>query len=166
MDKEVYSILSEHARDQGISINSLLNSIAKRHLTWERFAGDIGFIPITKRTLKKIFRELEDEKISTIAVDVGGVVPRELAFFTYGKMDFENLIKILEINGTRFGSVRHITNNNHHSLIIHHGIGEKFSKFLAETHKVLADELSFKITVTNLDMNMICFDIEDPKKIS
>ena len=164
IDKEVYDLLSDDAKAKGISINSLVNSIAKRHLTWERFADEIGFIPITKRTIKKIFRQLDDQTINKIAKDVGGTVPRELIYLTYDKMDFENLMKVIEINGTRFGKVKHTESDHIHNINIHHGICENFSKFLAATHQALADDLSLKMTVNNLDNSMVCLEIESPRK--
>ena len=163
MNKEVYDILADHAKDQGLSLNSLINSITKRHLTWERFADEIGFVPITRRTLKKIFRELDEDAVNRLADDVGGTVPRELLYLSYGKMSFENLIKIIEINGTRFGKVRHVVNNSIHSINIHHGINEKFSKFLALTLKAFANDFSLKLDVSNIDRNMVCLEIEQIK---
>ncbi len=160
IDKEVYDLLVEQAQSQGISLNSLVNSITKRHLTWERFGDEIGFIPITRRTLKKIFRHLEKPNIEKIAEEMGGVVPRELTFLTYGNMDFEKLMNILEVNATRFGKVKHFVEGNKHNLNIHHGICKNFSMFLAFTHKKMCEDLSLKFSLNNLDSNMVCLEIE------
>ena len=163
IDKIVYDQLVEDATKKGISINSLMNSIAKHHITWKRYADEIGFVPITKRMLGKIFKYLDEEDMEKIAKDLGGTVPKELLFLTYDKMNFDNLMQILEINALRFGVVKHTELDGVHSLNIHHGISENFSHFLASAHKSLADDLSLKLTITNSDKNMLCFDIEDPK---
>jgi len=163
IDKIVYDQLVEDAAKKGISINSLMNSIAKHHITWKRYADEIGFVPITKRMLGKIFKYLDEEDMEKIAKDLGGTVPKELLFLTYDKMNFDNLMQILEINALRFGVVKHTESEGIHSLNIHHGISENFSHFLASAHKSLANDLSLKLTITNSDKNMLCFDIEDPK---
>lgn len=163
IDKIVYDQLVEDAAKKGISLNSLVNSIAKHHITWKRHADEIGFVPITKRMLGKIFKYLDKRDIEKIAKDLGGTVPKELLFLTYEKMNFENLMQILEINAMRFGVVKHVENYCKHSLNIHHGISENFSHFLASAHQSLADDLSLKFTVTNADKNMLCFEIEEPK---
>ena len=163
IDKIVYDQLVEDAAKKGISINSLMNSIAKHHITWKRYADEIGFVPITKRMLGKIFKYLDEEDMEKIAKDLGGTVPKELLFLTYDKMNFDNLMQILEINALRFGVVKHSELDGVHSLNIHHGISENFSHFLASAHKSLANDLSLKLTITNSDKNMLCFDIEDPK---
>ncbi len=160
INKDVYNLLLEQAQDQGISLNSLVNSITKRHLTWERFGEEIGFIPITRRTIKKIFRHLKKSNIEKIANEMGGVVPRELTFLTYGNMDFEKLMNILEVNASRFGKVKHFVEGNKHNLNIHHGICKNFSMFLAFTHKKMCEDLSLKFSLNNLDSNMVCLEIE------
>jgi len=163
IDKIVYDQLVEDAAKKGISINSLMNSIAKHHITWKRYADEIGFVPITKRMLGKIFKNLDYESIEKIGKDLGGTVPKELLFLTYDKMSFDNLMQILEINALRFGVVNHSERDGTHSLNIHHGISEEFSHFLSSAHQALADDLSLKINITNSDKNMVCFEINDPK---
>ena len=163
IDKIVYDQLVEDAAKKGISLNSLVNSIAKHHITWKRYADEIGFVPITKRMLGKIFKYLDQKDIEKIAKDLGGTVPKELLFLTYDKMNFENMMQILEINALRFGIIKHTSNDGIHSLNIHHGISENFSHFLASAHKSLAEDLSLKLNITNEDKNMLCFEIEEPK---
>ena len=164
IDKNVYEQLLEDASKKEISLNSLVGNIAKHHITWKRYADEIGFVPITKRMLGKIFKYLDNEDIEKIAKDLGGTVPKELLFLTFDKMNFENLMQILEINATRFGVVKHFENEGVHTLNIHHGISKKFSHFLASAHKAMADDLSLKLTVTNTDKNMLCIEIEDPNQ--
>ena len=162
LDQDIYDAIVEDASKKGISINSMINNIAKHHVTWKRYADEIGFVPVTKRMLGKIFHHLDDDKITQVAKEIGGTVPRELLFLNYDDMNFENLMNILEINANRFGSVKHVKGNPSHLLNIHHGVNEKFSKFLAESHQTLADELSFKLDITNIDTNTVCMKFYDP----
>lgn len=162
IDKNFYDELVSEAEKKGISLNSLVNSVIKHHVTWKRFADEIGFIPVTKRLVGKIFKHLDDESIKQIASEMGGTVPRELLFLTYDRMDFENLMQILEINSLRFGIVKHTELNGIHKFNIHHGISENFSKFLAYSHIRLADDAELKVNLTNLDRNMICLEFEQP----
>ncbi len=163
IEKKIYDELVEDAKTKGISLNSLMSSITKHHVTWKRYADEIGFVPITKRMIGKIFKGLDEESIERIAFDLGGTVPRELLFLTYDEMEFENFMQILEINALRFGAVKHTRENGVHVLNIHHGINKNFSHFLACAHQRMADDLSLKMTLTNSDNNMICMHIEEPK---
>jgi hypothetical protein len=162
LDTNAYIELVHDAETKGISVNSLINSIIKRHLLWDRFAEEMGLIPLTKRTLKKIFRTMDDETIKKIAKEVGGTVPQELIYLSYDTFDFPNLMKMIEISDSRFGKVKAHTKNNTHSINILHGVCENFSKFLAETHQALADNLDLKFTIEHSDNNMICMGFEKP----
>jgi len=139
-----------------------MSSIAKHHITWKRHADEIGFVPITKRMLGKIFKHLDKKSIEKIADDLGGTVPKELLFLTYDKMDFENFMNILEINALRFGFVNHNIKDGQHSLNIHHGINDNFSHFLACAHQKMADDLSLKMNIINSDKNLLCITIHHP----
>ena len=162
IEKPIYDELIADAKKRGISLNSLISSIAKHHITWKRYADEIGFVPITKRMIGKIFKNLDEKTIEKIANDLGGTVPRELLFMTYDKMDFENFMQILEINALRFGVVKHTQNDGSHVLNIHHGINDNFSRFLAHAHQRMAEDLDFKVEITNSDKSMICMNIQKP----
>ena len=162
MDKEIYNSLANDAKSEGISINSLINRIIKRHLLWDRFAEEMGLVPLTKRTLKKIFKTMDEQSIKKIAHDVGGTVPQELIYLSYDKFDFANLMKMIEISDSRFGTVKYNINDSIHNINILHGVSINFSKFLAETHQALADNLSLRFSVEHIDNNMICMEFEKP----
>ena len=163
IEKTVYDELFNEAKKKGISLNSLMSSIARHHITWKRYADEIGFVPVTKRMLGKIFKNLDKETIESLAYELGGTVPKELLFLVYDEMEFENFMQILEINSLRFGSVKHSKEMDVHTLNIHHGINDNFSYFLACAHKKMAEDLSLKIIVTNVDKNMVCMKIEEPQ---
>ncbi len=141
----------------------MIASITKHHITWKRYADEIGFVQITKRMLGKIFKYLDEESIKRIAKDLWGAVPKEFLFLTYDKINFKNLMQILEINALRLGNVKHAENNGKHLLNIHHGISESFSHFLASAHQAMADDLELKLAITNKDKNTLCMEIENPK---
>ncbi len=162
IDKEMYHSIVNDAESKGISTNSLINSIIKRHLLWDRFAEEMGLIPLTKRTLKKIFRTMDEKTIKKIAQEVGGTVPQELIYLSYDKFDFDNLMRMIEISDSRFGTVKYNIDNSIHSINILHGVSENFSKFLAETHQALADNLSLRFSVEHIDNNMVCMEFEKP----
>jgi hypothetical protein len=122
----------------------------------------MGLVPLTKRTLKKIFRTMDDETIKKIAHDVGGTVPQELIYLSSDRFDFQNLMKMIEISDSRFGTVKYTANESTYNINILHGVCENFSKFLAETHQALAEHLSLKFTIEHLDNSMVCIEFQKP----
>ena len=161
LDKAVYNLLVSDAQKRGISINSLVNNIAKKYISWERHADDIGFVPLTKRAVQKIFTELDDDKIKAIATDVGSTVPRDLLMLNFNKITFANILILLETWDERFGKVRHEVADSTHYFTVYHEINEKFSKYIACVHQAMADDLSFKIDITNVTFNAVSFSIRE-----
>ena len=163
IEKAIYDELVSDAKKKGISLNSLVSSIAKYHISWLRFAEQIGFIPISKRMIGKIFKNLDKKTIEIMANELGGTPTRELFFMMYNELEFENLMQVMEINALRFGSVKHSKENGYHILNIHHGINDNFSHFLACSHQKASEELGLKLFITNSDKKMICMKIETPQ---
>jgi len=78
-------------------------------------------------------------------------------------MNFNNLIQAIVSSASRFGTVKHKIIDSKHIICIHHEVCINFSKFLSFTHISLANELSLKLHITNIDKNMICMEIEETK---
>jgi len=89
LDKTLYELLQSDSRKKGISLNSLINSIANRYISWERYAAEVGFVPLAKETVRLIFDSLEEKKMLKIAEHLGRTVPKELILLMFSKIDFE-----------------------------------------------------------------------------
>jgi len=85
-------------------------------------------------------------------------------YLSDNSVNFENMMRALEISGKRFGAVKHTSLQGIHNININHGMGENFSKFIASVHKKLADDLSYKFELANIDKNMVCMHISESKK--
>lgn len=162
LNKEVFSVLEDEASDKNISVNSLVNNILGKYVSLDRHAKDIELISLTKRSVTRIFSGMNDKDVQQLAEEVGGVVHRELVFLKFNEMTFDNLIYVLVINATRYGSVKHTSTDSKHSICIHHGTCMEFSKFLSSVHYMMAQHLSVKISITNTDQNTVCMELFEP----
>jgi hypothetical protein len=145
---EIFSVLEKEALSKNISINSLVNNILGKYVSLERHANDIELITLTKRAITSIFNGMDDKSINAIAIECGGVVHRELVFLKFDQMTFDNLMQVIVVNATRYGTVKHNSENSKHSICIHHGACIEFSIFLSRIHEIMAQHLSIKITIT------------------
>lgn len=161
LDKTIFELLQEDSKTRGISLNSLVNKIMKRYISWERYADQIGFIPLAKETVRLIFEALDEKKIQAIAKASGKTVPRDLIILMFNKIDFSSTISFMEITCARFGTVQHRVEGDTHELTIHHGVSKKFSNFMAEGTKAMAEELGFKITIKSADTNLVSMAIQE-----
>jgi len=163
IEKLIYTKLSQEAINKGISVNSLVSSIFRHHITWQKFSDELGLVPMTKPLLKIIFEQLDEKTIELIAQEFGGVVPKGLLYLSGNSMNFENMMEALEINAKRFGLVKHTTQDGVHDFNIHHGISRNFSQFLGVVHQKLAEDLPYKLEICNLDKNMLCMQFSEAK---
>ncbi len=135
--------------------------MAKKFTNWEIHSSDIELVSLSKEARERIFNALDDQTIQKVAKKIGGDVIRELVFLAHNEMTFDNLIQAILLNSTRFGTVKHEIIGSKHIINIHHGICLNFSKFLFNTHLALANNLSLKLHITNIDKNMICMEISE-----
>jgi len=159
---ETFSILENEAKTNGLSLNSLINSVLNKYVSLERHSKDIKLISLTQRAIKKIFDNMDEKDIKELSVEVGGIVHRELVFLKYGQMTFDNLMNVIEINSSRFGSINHTIDENLHKFCIHHDAGINFSKFISLIHEIMSSKLSLKCKITNCDQNTVCLEISEP----
>ena len=159
---DIFSVLEKEALSQNISMNSLINSVLGRYVSFDRHAKDLELISLTKRAVKKIFSKMNEIDIEQLASEVGGVIHKELVFLKFNELTFDNLMHVLVVNATRYGSVKYNFENSKHHICIHHSVCGEFSKFLALVHEITANQLSIKITITNIDQNTVCFEIDEP----
>jgi len=163
IEKDTYEILSKSADEKGISLNSLVNSMAKKFVIWDIHSSDIHLVPLSKEVLEKIFGKLDDQTLKQIAKNIGGFVTKELIFLSLDEMNSNNLIQAIVSSASRFGTVKHKIIDSKHIICIHHEVSINFSKFLSYTHIALANELSLKLNISNIDKNCICMEIEETK---
>jgi|CXWL01.1.fsa_nt_gi hypothetical protein len=163
IEKLIYAKLFLEAKQQGISVNSLVSSIFRHHITWQKFSDELGLVPMTKSLLEIIFEQLDDKTIESMVKKCGLVIPKGLLYLSGNSMNFENMMEALEINAKRFGLVKHTNQDGVHNFNIHHGISRNFSQFLGAVHQKLADDLSYKLEICNLDKNMLCMHFSEPK---
>ena len=162
LNKEMFAVLEEEALSKNISVNSLVNNILGKYVSLDRHAQDIELISLTKRAVTNIFNGMDEEKLKKLSIEVGGVVHRELVFLKFNEMTFDNLMYVLVINATRYGSVKHNSKDSKHHICIHHGTCMEFSNFLSLTHEIMAEHLSIQMSSTNIDQNTICMEFYEP----
>ena len=160
LDKTLYDLLQGDAKKKGISLNSLINSIVKGYASWERYAAEIGFIPLAKETVRLMFENLDDKKLQKIAQLLGRTIPKELILLMFNKIDFDSIVSFIELTSARYGMVQHNNSGDNHEMIVYHDVNEKFSKFLGEVLKAMAEELSFKSEVLDAGAKILHVRIE------
>jgi hypothetical protein len=136
-----------------------MNSIAKRYVSWEKFAIEVGYVPLAKETVKLIFEKLDKTDIKEIAHTIGSTIPREFLMLTFGNTGFANVLLMLEIWSSRYGNVKHDINSNAHTFSLLHGINSNFSLFYCSLLEAMAKDLTFSSQIISTNSNLVSFNI-------
>ncbi len=161
LDKTLYDLVRKDAKAKEVSINSLINIIIKRYMSWERYALELGFIPLATDTVRMIFEDLDQKQIQRIGRQLGSTIPRELILLMFGNTNFNNVMSFMEITLSRYGAVKHTINDNTHEFVLRHDVNKKFSYFLCEVGKAMAGNLSLRFKVLNEDSRILSVRIQE-----
>ena len=162
IDSELYDRLKNESNKKGITLNSLVTSTIQKHMAWDIFAKELGFMSLSKRTVKQFCEQISEEKIKEIAKDSGFGIMKELILLMFGKIDFQTIIDVIKIRASLHGMVNHrIDSNEVHIITIHHGISQKFSHFLAEIFKTTADEYNIIFRILNSQPKILSFSLQE-----
>jgi len=162
IDSELYEKLKNECDKKTISINSLVTSTIQKHLAWDVFANELGFASISKKTVRQLFEQISEEKLKEIAKDSGFGIMKELLLLMFGRIDFMTIVEIIKIRASLQGMVNHrVTSNEGHVITIHHGISQKFSYFLEEIFRTIAEEYNIIFRVSNSQPKILSFSLQE-----
>lgn len=165
LDGTLHKLLLKDAEESGVSLNSLFNSIMRRYISWEKYANVVGFVPLATDTVRLIFDDMSEKTMRKIAKQVGRTIPRQLILLMFNKIDFNSVLSFLEITFSRYGMVQHTIRGSAHDFILYHNVNKRFSQFLAEVGKIMAEDLSIKLDVTSVDSRILSIRIEENREV-
>ena len=150
LDKSCLERLQNEAKNQNITLTQLLYDIIRQYLDWYSVSPKSGVIPMHKKIITALVERLDDKTLSHIANDIA-------------KNEFKNIILIFKNEFTldawleSFDSWLKITGfpykheyaNEHHTIVVHHEMGQKFSEFekelLGEVFEMFNVKVDFEV---------------------
>lgn len=139
----------QDARSKGTNVNSLITLIIEKYAEWDRFTERFGFTSLTNDTLKSILDTTDDEKLATVARELGARVPTDVMAFWFQKTDLSSFLSYVSLV-TKFGGFGEAeikTNEVDYVISIHHSLGKKWSLYLTN-FLVEAAQSALKINPT------------------
>jgi len=129
IDNETHPLLEEEARQKQVSVNVLLNQIAREHFIRKKFEK-IGCVQITKDILREVFDLADESQLIKRAEKLGSAHAAEYIQFLYRDVNKSNAIKFLDLLFGRFQGFQHEIHGSTHSFSILHDLNEKYSIFV------------------------------------
>ena len=121
--------LETEAMERKISQNVLVRQILEKYINWDRFAENVGMIPIPKDILKTLGGEMDGDSINKI-IDVIIPLVKDWVMFMKGNYDLKRAIEAFEdyMKASGMTSDHRIEGEIHH-FIVQHNLGMKWSLF-------------------------------------
>lgn len=125
--------LRAEAENVEVSLNTLVNQVFDRYMSWERHSSKVGLIPVTRPFLREAIQNIPDEKIKQIARNASKDALKELILITKGTFNLDSFIAVFnEWLRASLITHRYEYDGDGHDYVIHHELGEKWSLYLSE----------------------------------
>ena len=133
VSEEIDKLLQEDARAKRTSVNALVSAMMTRYAEWDRYTDRFGVISLSTDLFRAIIDASSEKELIRIAEELGARLPREMMLFWYRKFNLDSFLRYIASNAryARLGEYELENNEGDYALSIHHGFGEKWSKFLS-----------------------------------
>lgn len=138
IDEDILNELYDEADIDSISLNSLVNSVLKRYVEWNKFDDKASMIPVASPVLKDLFNSLSKDKVINLAKDKAKDAIYNVILFMNGNVDLDTLISWYVQRMKHCSEISEKNEDNGTSKIIFkHELGENWSLY----HKVILESI-------------------------
>lgn len=143
VDQEDLEAVEKIAIQNAISTSALLRQIVKSYIEWERFAPNIGIVPIQKEKLAGFFEVVGDDALAEIAVKAADRFMDKLLILT-GKGTLDSFLHIARITLKKSGfSISESVEDGELQWVVRHGMGRKCSIFYSTYNQRIVKNLGY-----------------------
>lgn len=161
LDKDILDKLRKEAKEKQVSLNVLVGQIALQHLDWHAYASKAGFLAVTRGTVQKMLEKITEKD----AIEIGEYVAKNESkeFITMLRNDYSvtSALQVLDTWLKIVGySYRHEIRGLEHSYIIQHEMGKKWSLYLKELFRLIAEAFGLPRVDFDVNENMLSFKVD------
>ncbi|HSB57524.1 MAG TPA: hypothetical protein VLD38_06940 [Nitrosopumilaceae archaeon] len=128
LDKQVMDKLRSQSKNDGISLNSLVNQLLSHCLDWDVVSAKAGWFPIPKYSFISLLDKLDEKTISEVGEQVGKVISKDMLLKMRGYYNLAGWISVLKSRARAGGfTLTEIEDGDQISFIMQHDMGLKSS---------------------------------------
>jgi hypothetical protein len=145
LSSDILKILRTDSEEKEVSLNTLMNQIVRQHIYWYRLAPKAGFVPVRRSLLTKLLERYSSEEVVELASSMAMEKFKELVLVLGKEHTILSAFTLLEVWLKVSGFVyTHHIHKGMHTYIIEHNMGLKWSVYLEQLCRLIAD--SFQVT--------------------
>jgi len=153
--------LEDEAKKVGVNLNTLVSQIFSRYMTWERYAGQLKFLPVSKDLLREVFQSMPKENIEKIARRLGETSAREQILFLFKQISMGSVLRFMELWGSHFEALDYNHDGKKHFFTLHHDVNLNFSIFVKEyVSSMIQSTLTKMVQFETVSPNSVTFSFE------
>lgn len=167
LNGEIDRKLEQLARRERVSINVVASQAIRRYVEFDSVAKNVGLQVVANRLLEKLIDHVPEDKVREIGAWWANNIGKEIASYLFKNENFRTFNQTLEALNSYGGSfeMERSTDRNTETLILSHGLGEKWSLFYEQALKSWLERFagreldSFKVDHTE---NQVFAEIKTP----
>lgn len=126
--------LRREAEEKGLSVNTLVVGILRKHVEWDRNAERFGCVSMTTQEYNELLSSVDEKRVREIAGHAGRNVFREGVLFWFGEFTLQNALQYIRLR-CRYGRMADCElshGGDTVTLSLHHTYCANHSLYLAE----------------------------------
>lgn len=145
VNEEIKKILVLESELEGVTLNTLIGKILTKHVSWDKFSDEIGFVMSTRPFLRSLLELVDEEDIKKLALTVCRSSWRDAIIYTTGDLTIVNFLKVLELwLHSSHIHFRRILKSDNDKFVIQHDLGEKWSLYFVTVVGAVLGEVGYK----------------------
>ena len=158
LEKEIFEEFKKHAKDNGLTTNSMINKIMKEYMQWGSKATSMQVIPSSIGIVRALLEKHSDEELRTIARNHTKEHFSENLLLLQNEESVEAYIEMAK-NWCHASGFPYSTKEKNGQIVftIRHNQGSKYSILLDESVKTQIEILTEKKAKTKLMSNSVSF---------
>ncbi|AJW71527.1 hypothetical protein [Nitrosopumilus adriaticus] len=163
----IYDIIEFEASSNDSTVSTVINNILRKHASWDRFVGDIGFMYVQKPLVRALFEKVSNKDLAQMSDTIGYARIRDAVLFIDGKVDVTGITYVIKLWLTTSNiPIRVIETDESIEFIVKHNLGNKWSIYFSTILKKLFGELKIASIEEDIEDHTveITFSLKSKKK--
>lgn len=160
MSGSLRASLEDEARELAISLNALVTQILTKHDNMGRHLGKLKLMPVSKDSLREVFKRMSKESIEDAARVLGSGSAREHILFMFRQANLDTVIQFLDFWGSNFNALDHYCNGRRHFFTMRHDVSFNYSVFVKEYISSMMQTIAPRPIEFDISPNSVTFNFE------
>jgi hypothetical protein len=158
IDDSILDALVEDSSNKQISLNTLVNQILREYIEWYANAPKVGYLVVRKSLISARLEKFNEDQIRHVKITAKQ--SREINLLFTSEYTIQSALKVIEYKMRLSGYVyRKDVHDDQYLYTIEHGMGPKWSLYLAELFAAEFQEVNRKAEFEKLD-NVLAFKVK------